>query len=238
MKNFKKIIAFLLLTITLLGVPMLAKLITNKFDFSTIDPDNVFLWFMVRHSLQALMILIIVIFLRKGFNLNFNLGIGDKKIGLSYLKKFVIIFTIGCLVFNGLLVLLKQFQPFIYEHNFTNIVGYMSFQLFFTGPSEEFIFRAFAMTVFIYFISNKRLNKKISYANLYAAIIFGLAHISITFSPFSLSYAIPQIITSLILGYFYGDCYEKSKSVIYPMIMHSFTNVLMVSVTIILSIVF
>ena len=108
---------------------MLAKLITNKFDFSTIDPDNVFLWFMVRHSLQSSPDFDYRNFLKKGFNLNFNLGIGDKKIGLSYLKKFVIIFTIGCLVFNGLLVLLKQFQPFIYEHNFTNIVGYMSFPI-------------------------------------------------------------------------------------------------------------
>lgn len=49
---------------------------------------------------------------------------------------------------------------------------------------------------------------------------------------------VKEYLARLTAGYFYGDCFEKSKSGIYPMIMHSFTNVLMVSVTIILSIVF
>lgn len=169
---------------------MLAKLITIHFDFSTIDPDNVFLWFMVRHSLQALMILIIIIFLRKGFNLNFNLGIGDKKIGLSYLKKFVIIFTIGCLVFNGLLVLLNQFQPFIHEHTFTNIVGYLSFQLFFTGPSEKFFLEHLRLRCLDILFIIKDLIKK-SIMPTYTRNHLWTSSYLYNVLTFSLSYAVP-----------------------------------------------
>jgi uncharacterized protein len=33
--------------------------------------------------------------------------------------------------------------------------------------------------------------------------------------------------------YIYGDCYEKSKSMYYPMMMHSICNVIMVSIVVI-----
>jgi membrane protease YdiL (CAAX protease family) len=235
MKIFKKVLIAIALFATLLGVPIVAKLITNTFDFSALDPDNAFLWFMVRHAFQVLIIVVFMIVLAKIFKINFNLGLGNKQVGLNYLKKFVIIFSIGCVLWYAVMLLLGQFQPFAYDLTAKNILGYLSFQLFFTGPSEEIIFRAFAITLFAHFVSQKRANKKISYANLFAAIVFGLAHIGVSFAPFSVSFALPQIIISIILGYFYGDCFEKSKSVVYPIIMHSFTNVLTVGLTIILT---
>jgi membrane protease YdiL (CAAX protease family) len=45
-----------------------------------------------------------------------------------------------------------------------------------------------------------------------------------------------QVVFSVALGIFYGDCYEKSGSVFYPMIMHSIGNVLSVSATILTTI--
>jgi hypothetical protein len=51
MKTIKKILSIILLIFILLGTPIIARLITNLFDFSYLDPDSVFLWLTVRHIL-------------------------------------------------------------------------------------------------------------------------------------------------------------------------------------------
>ena len=234
---FKKIFVLILLVVILLGSPILARSITNLFDFSTIDPDGVFMWLSIRHVLQALIVLVLIGIITKFFPVKFNLGLGNTKIGLRYLKRFVGIFFVYTMIAFLIILLFGQFEVFPYPMNVRNISGYLAFQLFLSGPSEELIFRAFAITIFSTFIINKRINHRLSYANLFGMLIFGIAHVSISLSPISFEYSIPQILLSVGLGYFYGDCYEKSKSVIYPMIMHSYTNVLMVGIAILLSII-
>lgn len=235
MKHLKKGLWMVLLTVVLLGAPMLARVITNLFDFSALDPDRAFLWITVRHILQALIVFVLVIVLSKTIKLDFNLGLGDRKVGFRYLKRFILFFSIYVVVVLLVTFSLGQFQAFQFPITAKNILGYLGFQLFLSGPSEEFIFRAFSMTVFAYFVSQKRVDKRLSFANLFSMVIFGLAHVAISFSPFGLSYALPQVFLAMGLGYFYGDCYEKSKSVLYPMMMHSFSNILMVGLTIILT---
>ena len=73
-------------------------------------------------------------------------------------------------------------------------------------------------------------------ANVLAAGIFGLAHVGFSFAPLKVSFSALQIAYSIMLGIFYGDCYEKSGSVIYPMMMHSISNVLMVGATILVTV--
>jgi hypothetical protein len=46
--------------------------------------------------------------------------------------------------------------------------------------------------------------------------------------PFSAMFDASQVVYSVILGLFYGVCYARSRSMAYPMVMHSFTNVLAV----------
>jgi uncharacterized protein len=237
MKIIKKILSIILLIVILLGIPIIARLITNLFDFSYIDPDSAFLWITVRHILQGLIVLIIMVIIMKFSKIKFNLGLGNSKIGLRYLKRFMLFFFLYTLITFLVILVFRQFEPFGFPINMRNISGYLGFQLFLSGPSEELIFRAFAITMFSVLITNKRIDRHLSYANLFALLVFGLAHVAISFSPIGFAYAIPQIILAIGLGYFYGDCYEKSKSVIYPMIMHSYTNVLMVGITIILTIV-
>lgn len=233
----KKIFFAILLAVILLGAPMIARSITNIFDFSNIDPDGAFLWITVRHTLQALLILALIGITIKFSPIKFNLGLGNSKVGLRYLKRFMFFFFIYTLVTFLIILITNQFETFPFPMTSQNIFGYLGFQLFLSGPSEELIFRAFAITMFTRFVTSKRIDRHLSYANLFAALIFGLAHIAISFSPLGFDYAIPQILLAIGLGYFYGDCYEKSKSVIYPMIMHSYTNILMVGTTIFLTII-
>ncbi len=68
----------------------------------------------------------------------------------------------------------------------SNIIGQLSFQLLLSGPSEELIFRAFAITMLALVIKDRVFNGKASAANIIAAVIFGLAHMSFSFHPLQL----------------------------------------------------
>lgn len=81
-------------------------------------------------------------------------------------------------------------------------------------------------------IKNRVFNGKASAANIIAAVIFGLAHMRFSFAPLAVDYNPFQVVLSIVLGFFYGDCYEKSRSMYYPMMMHSISNVVMVGLTI------
>lgn len=232
MQKVKKVALILSLSILLLGAPMLARVMTNIGEYNTLDPDKAFVWISIRHTIQALIIALVMVILSKTKRIDFHIGLGDKMRGIAYLKKFMVIFFAYTVIVFVITIITSSFSPFQFPLNARNILGYMGFQLLLSGPSEELIFRAFAITMFTLLISHKRLFKHLSYANLFAAIIFALAHIVISFSPFGLRYSLPQLGLAFGLGLIYGDCYEKTKSIIYPMIMHSFTNVIMVGLTI------
>jgi len=207
------------------------------FDYQSIDPDGAYAWISVHHLVQALIIVVIIVVIKAFMPLRFGFSWGDKEIGKRYVIKFTLIFGIGSLATHILMILTNSFEHFTYPLTATNIIGHLSFQFFLSGPSEELIFRAFAITMLAVMIRGKAFKGKISAANIIAAAIFGLAHVNLYFSPFFVSYHPFQIILSIILGIFYGDCYEKTKSMYFPMIMHSISNVIMVSFSIILPLI-
>jgi uncharacterized protein len=235
MKSILKILIMLFLTLVLLVAPRIGGFVADLFNYATIDPDGAFMWISVHHIVQALVIVPLMLILSSFFKINFNLGLGDKSEGLKYLKRFVLVFTVYTIIAFLITYLSGGLQPFAYPLTLRNIFGYLGFQLLLSGPSEELIFRAFAISVFAGLITDKRLNKHLSFAVLFASIIFGIAHIRFSFNPFGMSYSIFQVFYAMVLGYFYGDCYEKSKSVIYPMLMHSYSNVLMIGLTVVIS---
>lgn len=207
-------------------------MIAGQFDYQAIDPDGAFLWISVHHIVQAIIFILLIIVIRLFKPLNFGFGWGNKAAGLRYVRKFTVIFTVGSVVSYLLAVLTDSFQAFAYPLTAPNIVGHMGFQLLLSGPSEELIFRAFAMTMLSLMVSKRMMNGKFSYANLIAAVIFGMAHMRFSFYPFSVQFSSFQVILSIVLGVFYGDCYEKAKSMYYPMMMHSITNIVMVGISI------
>lgn len=232
-KILKNTIGVLLLTLLLLGVPKLSGMFASLFEYQAIDPDGAFAWISVHHIVQAIIFLIIIIVINRIRPLEFGFGWGNKEIGWKYVRTFTLVFGVGSLASHVLTILTSSFQPFAYPLSATNIIGQLSFQLLLSGPSEELIFRAFAITMLALFIKKRFFNNKASGANIIAAVIFGLAHVGFSFAPFAVSYSLFQVILSVVLGYFYGDCYEKSKSMYYPMIMHSISNIFMVGYTVI-----
>ncbi|OPL14723.1 MAG: hypothetical protein AVO34_00905 [Firmicutes bacterium ML8_F2] len=231
-KVFKSIIWVLVLTLILLGVPRLSGMVAGFFDYHVIDPDGAYAWISVHHIVQALVIMFIIIVTNKRKPLEYGFDWGNKNIGRKYVLYFTLIFGAGALANHLLAIFTNSFQQFGYPLTITNIIGQLGFQLFLSGPSEELIFRAFAITMLALVIKTRIINGKTSAANIIAAVIFGLAHMSFSFAPFAVSYDPFQMVLSIVLGFFYGDCYEKSGSVYYPMMMHSISNVIMVGLTI------
>lgn len=222
----------LLLAVFLLGVPRIAGMVASFVDYQVIDPDGAYAWITVHHVVQATMILVCIVVIRRYTPLEFGLGWGDKERGKRYVALFVLGFTIYTAFAYLILFLTDTFQPFNYPLTAVNITGQLGFQLFLSGPSEELIFRAFAITLLSYILTRRVFGGKVSIANIIAAVIFGLAHVQFSVILFAAVYDPFQVIYATVLGLFYGDCFEKTNSVIYPMIMHSFTNVLMVGVQI------
>ena len=237
-KALQKCLWIFFLAVLLLGVPRLSGAIADLFNYHAVDPDGSFAWISVHHIVQALIFILLIVVITKFKPLDFGFKWGNKEVGRKYLLSFTLIFGAGSLVSHILAILAGSFQVFPYPLTAANIFGQMSFQLLLSGPSEELIFRAFAITMLTLFIRDRFLKGKISYANIIAAIIFGLAHVGFSFNPLTLNYNLSQVILSIILGIFYGDCYEKTGSVFYPMIMHSISNVIMVGLTIIATFLF
>jgi len=120
-----------------------------------------------------------------------------------------------------------------YPLNFGNIAGEFGFQLLLSGPSEEILFRALPITVLIYsFRESKTIIRikwlEISLENIIAALFFTLVHVRWSLNPFSVSASWIQLTLSMVLGLWYGIAYKESKSIIYPMAMHSVWNVVVV----------
>ena len=246
-KLLLQILYVLLLTALLLGVPRLAAMAANQFDYTAIDPDGAFAWLTVRHIVQGLIFLALMVIISKVSGIQFGFGWGDRQVGWLYVRIFALVF-LGYMVVSLIIVFLtRSFQGFQYPMTARNIIGHLGFQALLTGPSEELIFRAFAMTMLSLMITGsvvsggsgfgrvilKIFGSEISIVNLIAAVIFGLAHARFTFNPFSASFSTGQVIYATLLGLFYGVCYERSGSMVYPMMMHSISNVVAVGVSII-----
>lgn len=234
-KLLKSSFYVLLLALLLLGVPRLSGMIAGLFNYQTIDPDGSYAWISVHHFAQALIFIIIIVILNKFKPLNYGFGWGNKEVGKQCVLRFLLyfgIYTVGGFVTA---FLTNSFKGFTYTMTATNIIGQMSFQLLLSGPSEELIFRAFSITMLATVIKGSIFKGKVSLANIIAAVIFGLAHVSFSFAPFEISYSSFQVIYAIVLGLIYGSCYEKSRSVYYPMIMHSISNVVMVGMTIVVT---
>lgn len=236
-KGWKGVVWVLFLLVLLLAVPRISGRVADLFDYRGLDPDGAYAWISVHHIVQALMFIGIILVLKRFTPLNFGFDWGDKTVGRRYVVRFTLIFAVGSVVSHFLAVLTRSFQPFPYPLTAGNILGQLGFQLLLSGPSEELIFRAFAITMLALCVKGRVFGGKVSMANIIAAVIFGMAHMRFSFAPFTVSYNMYQVLMSVTLGLFYGDCYEKSKSMVYPMMMHSISNIVMVGMTVVLSFV-
>jgi len=198
-------------------------------SYKQIDPYNKFASVSVHHFVQMLLTLVVIGVLSKLLKINFNFGFGDKKTGLKYLSVFTGSFLIIAVIMYAFTHITKQIPVYDFPLNRNNVAGTLGFQLFLSGPSEEILFRALPVTMFLYIFGKSiKVHKLITLEVILASLLFSIAHIKWSLAPFTVQADYFQLVYAFALGTVQGVTYQKSRSIIYPILMHSFSNVIMV----------
>ena len=105
----------------------------------------------------------------------------------------------------------------------SHIVNLENVQLLLTGPSEEVCFRALPITLLLFYLNPDSKKDRII-AVVISAFLFGLGHIGV------MTFSIPwfQVCYAFVFGLAFGFVQLKTNSIIYPMIMHSVSNLISV----------
>lgn len=226
------ILAIALLLIFQQFASKVGNLIANCFDYRAIDEYGIFAYVSVHHIVQMLIALLAIIILNKKYKIDFGFSLGDKKLGIKYLLVFTVAVLIFTLISYGIRFFSNQIIKYDYPLNVKNVLGTLGFQLLLSGTSEEVLFRALPIGILTFRIGSNNEKKftklNLSYEVIIAAVLFSIAHIRWTINPFSINMNYLQLIYCFVLGIVYGKAYQESNSVIYPMLMHSISNVIMV----------
>ncbi|OQA16061.1 MAG: CAAX amino terminal protease self- immunity [Firmicutes bacterium ADurb.Bin356] len=125
-----------------------------------------------------------------------------------------------------------------YTPKLLNVLIIFAFQGLFTGTSEEPVFRGMVITLLknSWNMSFKLLNLKIEMTTILSAIIFAVAHMEFSFGPFRILYWNPwQMLTAFLLGVYYAYVFEKTQSLLNPILAHNASNVIIVLLSMLLT---
>jgi membrane protease YdiL (CAAX protease family) len=203
--------------------------LANMVSYQQIDPYDIFAGISIHHIVQMIFAVVIMAMLSKLLEINFYFQLGDVKRGIKYLALFTAAFAVISIVLHIIMYVNNQLPNYDFPLDRRNIIGTLGFQLFLSGPSEEVVFRALPIMIFIYaFGKSIPIKGNVTLEVLLASVLFSFAHTNCSLRPFVFEIDYFQIFYALILGTIQGVVYQRSKSILYPMLMHSFSNVLMV----------
>ncbi len=203
--------------------------IADTFSYEKIDPNNVFAWQSVHHIVMLLIGLVVVAVSSRLLRDNFGFQFGDRKKGMRYFIIFAAVLTVISLIYH--ISMRINGRPLTYDFalNTRNVLGTLGFQLLLSGPAEEILYRALPVTVLIHVLGKSvRLKGSITWEVVLASLLFSIAHIKWSLSPFTVDANISQLVYAFAIGTVQGLAYQESRSVYYPILMHSVSNVLMV----------
>lgn len=207
----------------------MGRIIADSFHYEYIDPYKAFLWVSIHHLIEMLITLAVILMLSRLLKIDFGFGFSDRGKGTKYVLVFTAIFAVVTLVSH--IIFLKGNSLLVYEFplNSYYIFGTLGFQLFLSGPAEELLFRALPISLLIY-IFGKSIKTKwgITLETIIASFLFALAHATCSLTPLTFEADYFQLFYAFILGTINGIAYQDCNSVVYPMLMHSISNVLMV----------
>lgn len=203
--------------------------VADLFSYDSVDPDHLFARLSVHHIVQMLIALAIITVLSKLIKADFGFHLGDRKEGLRYFLVFTAVIALIALIYHILMYVTGQAQAYGFPLTQKNLLGTLGFQLFLSGTSEEVLYRALPVTVFVYvFGRNIRIKWDITLEVVLASFLFTAAHIKWSLLPFSIDFIPSQLFYAFAMGVVNGIVYQQSRSILYPMLMHSISNVLMV----------
>jgi len=204
--------------------------VAGLFSYEVVDPYDLFARLSVHHLVQMLIALAVILFIKATIRIDFGFHLGDSKAGAQCLLIFTSAIAGIALGYHILMELIAQPITFDYPLTTQNISGNLGFQLLLSGSSEEILYRALPVTLLAFVLGKKTTETRgVSLEVVLASLLFTMAHITWTISPFSISELnIFGLVFAFSMGILNGFVYQKSHSIFYPMLMHSISNVLMV----------
>ena len=208
---------------------MVGRWVADMFSYGKFDPYDAYAGNYVHHITILLIGLLTILILKRILKVNLGLGPGDIKKGTRFVVMYVAVFAGITLVVHILMKMNNSLPVYAFPLNKNNIIGTLSFQLFLTGPAEEILYRALPITIFTNVLGkNIKVKWGVTLETIIASFLFAIAHIKWTLSPFTFEANYFQLLYAFAQGIISGKAYQDSGSVIYPMFMHSISNVMMV----------
>ncbi len=188
------------------------------------DTDGLYYRLSLHHVFQMAFALLLMLVLHRAMRMRgFKLAPKYDRRGITHVLVFCGVLTAYYVAVYIIGSFLHSIASYNYELTAGNVIGTLVFQLLLSGPSEEILFRSLPIVVFLSVLKeDSRSNRLI--AIVLAALLFALGHCNV----FTRSFPCFQMCYAFILGFAYGYTFVKTKSVIYPMLMHSMSNVISV----------
>lgn len=183
----------------------------------------------VHHMVFMIAALAVIAVLKRLLKLDFGFKVGDRKKGMKYVSVYAASFAAVAVIYHILMFFTNQLPVYNYPLNAGNVTGTLCFQMFLTGPAEETLYRALPVTVLVYLLGKKiHIKWNITLEIVLASILFSLAHGNLSLFPFAFEADYFQLLYAFVLGTIQGIAYQESGSILYPILMHSLSNFLMV----------
>jgi len=119
-----------------------------------------------------------------------------------------------------------------------HIAGTLFFMIVISGLSEEILFRGMMQT----WLSRQTsaavsvFGLRLSVAGLIAALIFAAVHINFSLTPLAVTHLYwPQLAVALGLGLVYAWAYDRTQSLLAPILIHNVSNGMMAGVTLVVA---
>lgn len=185
-------------------------------------------WLYVQHAFQLAFALVAIAILKR-FR-PFDAGLRWPP-GKTYIVPAVLWGT-----FFGVLMLLVDHAPDLVAHRVpdlgfpytrANVAGWLFFEGVYVGPTEEIPFRSLLVGYLMAAMPSARLRigrYDMGWAGVIVAVIFALAHIQNLVAHPSWA-AFGQQIYALALGILYAYWFEKSRSIVAPIVGHNVSDV-------------
>ncbi len=229
-----RVFAIVFVIVLGLGLPILGAIIAATLNhhapglFPAPPPKGSLLgWVYSQHFFQTALALVAIALIRRIFL--FDAGL-RWPLGKTYIRPAILWGA-----FFGVLMTVVDYAPDMIAHHpmdlgfsvtRSSIIGWTIFEGVYVGPTEEILFRSLLVGFLMAAMPGKvTLGRySMSWAGIVVAAIFAFAHIATFLSRPSLA-AAGQQVYAFALGVLYAYWFEKSRSVVAPIIGHNVSDV-------------
>ncbi len=206
------------------GIPSISSQFTELIypSVSEYDPDDVFLWITIHHTIQFVLTVATMLILARGSLSVWGFNLSRLWLSFAWIVGFVVVYgTIEYMNVSG------GFQSRDFPLTQRNMLGIQGFQYFLSGTGEEPLFRGLMIVLFsaaIYRISafNSAHNVLVV---IISTMIFMAAHLNIRVSPFAIDgFDFDQQTKALQLGVLYAVIFVQTRSLLAPIVIHGLSN--------------